>query len=1240
MGATTVEELEILVSAKIEQVKPQIQKVVQEIKNAVKETEGLGSGMLGKIDTQKIANDAKKVSKQIKEMFDANDTSGMKINGKNIIHGFSSVHGTLKGSTNDLNNVLEAYRNKLKEVERSAETTKQKLSSVGAVKYDTTSIQNFIDNYKKIDSLGGNKGKLNSDIKQSSTHLQDAKQKVRELAGNLRQATAEKLKNGLKSIPSHISKIGQGIKNLSSKFSPVRNSASKFTNHLKIGLGQVVKMAGALFGLRSIYNVLRNAASAWLSSQDAQAKQISANIDYMKYALGSALKPVIETIVNLVYQALKGVQSLIYALTGVNIFANASAKAYSNMANSAKDAQKATQNLADIDEIHNIQEDTSSSSGSGGGTTPNFDLEGVQNADWIQSLIDNVKNGNWYEIGTTIGTKINETLDKIPWEKIKTKASNLGKNVASFLNGGIESTNWQLVGKTLSEGVNTAFSLLNGFAKEFHWDSLGKAVGNGINGALKGLDWNLIKDTCKTVASGIASSLNNFIRTTDWKLVGKTLAEGINTIIDTVLAFVTDFDWKGFGKSVGEGIDSLFKNVDWGKAGKTLGDAVKGILDSITSAIEAIDWQQLAVDVEEFLKNVDWNGISDSLFEGIGAALGGIAAFLGKLIYDGVEGCKQYFQKKIEECGGDVVGGIFKGIVDAIKNVGIWINDHIFKPIINGFKKAFGIHSPSKVMAEMGGYIMEGLKNGIESFIGTIKEVWDKVKTTITDKIEDIKTGAIQIFGRLWLAIVTGAEGAVNFFIKGINKIISGINGLGEYLGFHLDEISEVQWAEDFEKTLNKMAETTEETMEDIEHSVHDGTSEVITDFEKTNREANRSSKSLREIITNNFNNTKNNVIASVNTIKNNTESTFNSLKNSPIFNGIKNTIQNSMNLSGQSRAWGTNTISNYNAGLNSQQNNTTNVMSNVKSILNNFMNIGNTSKNWGINTISNYNNGLNSKQTSTNEIGSRIKNTVRNLLNVPDVSNIWGQNTSIGYSNGLGERQNLIGGTADRIKSTVRNFLSMYNSAEIWGQNTSIGYSNGIVEQQSSLTTVLNSVKMKAQQYLNTSNSSYSWGRDMIQGFVNGINSLKTKFSNTVQNIANTVSRFLHFSRPDEGPLHDYETWMPDMVQGLSDSLLSSAPVLDNAVTDVAGRIANNLSSTNLDMNVSGNIDKNINSNIIGSQLENAVYSAIQKAESLFKLTINNELKINSKTIAREILDDIDGEIRRRGYKTIFQRG
>jgi hypothetical protein len=74
---------------------------------------------------------------------------------------------------------------------------------------------------------------------------------------------------------------------------------------------------------------------------------------------------------------------------------------------------------------------------------------------------------------------------------------------------------------------------------------------------------------------------------------------------------------------------------------------------------------------------------------------------------------------------------IFKGIVDALKNIGTWIKEHIFQPFIDGFKKVFGIQSPSKEMATLGGYLVDGLKQGLGNIWSKIKEKFTAVKGTL-----------------------------------------------------------------------------------------------------------------------------------------------------------------------------------------------------------------------------------------------------------------------------------------------------------------------------------------------------------------------------------------------------------------------------------------------------------------------------------------------------------------------------
>lgn len=78
-----------------------------------------------------------------------------------------------------------------------------------------------------------------------------------------------------------------------------------------------------------------------------------------------------------------------------------------------------------------------------------------------------------------------------------------------------------------------------------------------------------------------------------------------------------------------------------------------------------------------------------------------------------------------------------------------------------------------------------------------------------------------------------------------------------------------------------------------------------------------------------------------------------------------------------------------------------------------------------------------------------------------------------------------------------------------------------------------------------------------MIQGLIDGVKSMFGAIGNAVKGVADKIKSFLHFSRPDEGPLREYEKWMPDMIKGLSKSLKASSPKLYNESKALAEKVA-----------------------------------------------------------------------------------
>lgn len=621
--------------------------------------------------------------------------------------------------------------------------------------------------------------------------------------GSLGLNAAQKGWGGLKKVisgtASVLTKVTTVIKRTSGAFAAL---IQKFTSGIPIlrrftgatksasgglggGLKNILKYA---FGIRSLFALVNKLRSAlvdgfknlaqYSGETNNSISMLMSSLTQLKNAFAAAfapilnvIAPILNTLIQKIISVVNTFGQLTSALTGKTTYIKAKkvqqdyAKSLNSNANSAKNAKKANEELKrtilSFDQINKMDDNSSSDSNSGiadtsGGLSPSdmFETESIPSK--IKGIADMIKqawkNADFTEIGAMVGNKLNAALNSIPWDKIKNTCNKIAKSVATFLNGFLETVDWKLVGNTLAQGINTAFGMANTFARNFHWDSLGKAIGNGINGALGGLDWNLIQETVRNIATGITDTLNSFIQTTDWALVGQSFGNGINTILDFFHTAINNFDWMGAGTALADFVNNAVNTIDFVNLGQTISDGIKGVFDFGIAAIEGIDWWTIGEKVRDGLAAIDWNGIADGFFELIGAAFGGLSAFFGGLLSDAVSGAQKYFQKKIEECGGNVVKGIFKGIKDAIVGIAEWIKDHIFTPFMKGFRAAFGIHSPSTVMAEQGGYIIDGLlkgvKDNISKFLNYIKEIPGKVlkaigniKNKVLQKGSDIVSG-------------------------------------------------------------------------------------------------------------------------------------------------------------------------------------------------------------------------------------------------------------------------------------------------------------------------------------------------------------------------------------------------------------------------------------------------------------------------------------------------------------------
>lgn len=145
--------------------------------------------------------------------------------------------------------------------------------------------------------------------------------------------------------------------------------------------------------------------------------------------------------------------------------------------------------------------------------------------------------------------------------------------------------------------------------------------------------------------------------------------------------------------------------------------------------------------------------------------------------------------------------------------------------------------------------------------------------------------------------------------------------------------------------------------------------------------------------------------------------------------------------------------------------------------------------------------------------------------------------------------------------------------------------------------------------------NAAKDWGKDLIQNLINGITGMIDKVKDAVGNIAQTIKDFLGFSEPDEGPLSNFHTFMPDMIDLMTKGIDENLYKVQDAMTNLAGTM---VPDTNVNVNYD---DRGVTSRLdsIGQSLGQPQPVAVQvvlegDANGIFRaVRAENDLYIKS---------------------------
>lgn len=533
-----------------------------------------------------------------------------------------------------------------------------------------------------------------------------------------------------------------------------------FTARLRGIVSGALIFNGISAGLRQVVSYLGSAA---LTS--GQLKTALGNLQGAAATaaapLVQVLAPALAALANAAAAVFACLAKIIALFTGKSVSAaRTAAKSMAGVGSAAsgtsKKVQDAAKSLAGFDEIERL--DKKDSSGSGG-ITPNYSYDGQ--SPFLDSILAAVKAGDWNQVGQLVAQKLNAAMAAIPWPNIQGKAQTWAATIASTLNGFIARLDWRLVGSTIAHGLNTALLFVDTFVQHFHWNTLGNGIGNALNQCFAELDWERL---------------------------GRVLTNKLKVLLETLHGFVQTFDFGAFGSDLAQAVMAGINNVDWVQAAGDLSTAAKGILDGLTNLLRGIDWAQVGQTALEYLQNIDWASIVESLFTLIGTFIGSMVELLAPTFAS----VGNWISSHFTDIGQNGIQGFLNGMGSLLADIGSWIQQHMIDPLVNAVKNMLGIHSPSTVFADIGRNLVLGLLNGVSGIWGQITDFFsrrlDDVRQKFADTWQAVNSGA----NAAWNGIAATIRTAVNTAIGFMNRLLSGaaamVNGMIDVLNhFQID---------------------------------------------------------------------------------------------------------------------------------------------------------------------------------------------------------------------------------------------------------------------------------------------------------------------------------------------------------------------------------------------------------------------------------------------------------------------
>ena len=192
--------------------------------------------------------------------------------------------------------------------------------------------------------------------------------------------------------------------------------------------------------------------------------------------------------------------------------------------------------------------------------------------------------------------------------------------------------------------------------------------------------------------------------------------------------------------------------------------------------------------------------------------------------------------------------------------------------------------------------------------------------------------------------------------------------------------------------------------------------------------------------------------------------------------------------------------------------------------------------------------------------------------------------------------KQKVFGDMSDAAHESGRLILSDLTDLQTGHNEAMDKMIEGTMKYSDQLPKLTNQVKEELNEKLpnvfeEMNKASETWGFELATGYADGMLRGIPQIQAAADKAAEAAAGPLHFSRPDYGPLRDYDKWMPEFVSGLAKTMEDSEWMLADASQDLAQTITNNTITNNVSMAVYGTAGQS------ADDIANVVMLKIQQA-------------------------------------------